>query len=229
MKKKEYEHKFLRKMKKQNTAIKRSRLFGGNILAPGEFLFVYGMIFVFLFIVWFICFNNMRTYTYEDCKIKVLYYVESHFDEKNNFIIVADEEKQKNNEIVLDRDDYIVISDAFNINGFQQKIQKGQYVKICYVKNDNAKHALEIAVDNEKFLTLKDINDAAINSRKTVNTVFSVITGIWVLYVGTSCYVMTNAHKYPRLVKLFVKKSHILPPLNDSKSSIHFVKKNRKD
>lgn len=47
---------------------------------------------------------------------------------------------------------------------------------------------------------------------KTPLIIFGVIALLWAVYVAVSVYVMCNAEKYPRLIRVFVKLGYLTRP-----------------
>ena len=60
------------------------------------------------------------------------------------------------------------------------------------------------------FLRLDDVNSVNDENRKTSFVLSGIFFAFAILYVAASTYIMSNADRYPRLVKLFVKEDYII-------------------
>lgn len=217
---------YLRNMRQRQNA-KRSRLFNGNIYAAGEFIFIYAVVFALIGIIWLVCLANMADIKLDDCKVKEVSFCES-FSESGEFHIIAEEEKEKNGELVKDKDDYVCSYELINVKQFTDNVKIGDKLTIAYKKgNDKVKQAFVVDSSQTNYLALSNINEKIANSRRVINIVMGIIFGLWAIYVAAGCFVMTNAGKHPKLIRLFVKKSYILPQENSSRKHLHFVDKNK--
>lgn len=71
-------------------------------------------------------------------------------------------------------------------------------------------HSCVLLLGTVFLISLDDINAHTRESRNTLLVVWAVLFGLWLLFVIASSYVMTNADRYPRLVKLFVKPEYLV-------------------
>lgn len=61
-----------------------------------------------------------------------------------------------------------------------------------------------------QYVSLDDVNSVNIENRKTSFILSGISFTFAILYVVASTYIMSNADRYPRLVKLFVKEDYII-------------------
>ena len=84
-----------------------------------------------------------------------------------------------------------------------------------FIRNDNFSNDEETDIrlfscGNTCYVSLDDVNSVNIENRKTSFVLSGIFFAFAILYVVASTYIMSNADRYPRLVKLFVKEDYII-------------------
>lgn len=180
---------FRRKMRGYNT---RSRLFNGNVESPGEFIFIWALILVYIVGIWIFFLNtglNKRDYVRGD-----LVYEGSY--RKEDRIVLT-----------LSGGEYRAWASLCNLDGIHA-LKGGEVLSVITVKDD----VICINYDNKELLSLEASERRDADRKKSVSLALGICAAVWLIYVAASVYVMCNAQRFPRLVRLFVKPSYLTRP-----------------
>lgn len=181
---------FQRKMREYN---KRSSLFNGNVRSPGEFIFIWVLILIYLAAMWVICLNtglHKRDYKSAELEFERVY-------RKNDKLM-----------FVLSGEEYGAWADLCDINEVV-KLKGGERLSVIAAKEN----LIEIWYNDKVLLALEDSEREDADGKRMISIIFGMIAAVWLIYVAVSVWVMCNAHKLPeRLVVLFVKPSYIIRP-----------------
>lgn len=188
-----------------------SKLFNGNIKNPGEFIFVYILIGLLpiLFFVWILF----------DSKEIRLENLDVYSSTVSDYCFDKVEEDADRIEIKFDGNENAFISWMIDNNTpeyeeFQKDAEEKKTFDVYYFDDDKTEEGKiiihQLSCDGKIYVSLESENDIN-REMRTVFLVFTLIVlGFWGLYIIISSYVMCNAEKYPRLIKLFVKPSYIV-------------------
>lgn len=189
----------------------KAKLFNGNIKSPGEFIFIWVLFIVAIvaFMLWGIIFTKpVKT---EDLSSYTDTIASYEFDSENDeghkrLIIKLDSHPETFFTWELEENDYIF--SEFEYNASQKETFTLYFLKKD-LKDERTRIYLLSTKDNT-YITL----DMANEDNKEVRVViigFSVIfLFIWIVYILASVYVMSNAEKYPKAIKWFVKPSYVI-------------------
>lgn len=180
---------FRRKMRGYNS---RSRLFNGNVESPGEFIFIWALILVYIVGIWIFFLNtglNKRDYVRGD-----LVYEGSY--RKEDRIVLT-----------LSGGEYRAWASLCNLDGIHA-LKGGEVLSVITVKDD----VICINYDNKELLSLEASERRDADRKKSVSLALGICAAVWLIYVAASVYVMCNAQRFPRLVRLFVKPSYLTRP-----------------
>ncbi len=181
---------YKRKMRVYNS---RSKLFNGNVRSPGEFIFIWALIFAYIVGMWIFSMNlglNKSDYTQAELSFEGIY-------RKNDSMVFT-----------LSGKEYSVWASACDIDGVLL-LKEGDRLSVITAKESliSAEFGGRTLVDR----TAVEKSDA--EQKRTCSIIFGIFSAFWAVFVGFSVWVMCNAHKLPRwLVHLFVKPSYINRP-----------------
>lgn len=181
---------YRRKLRQYNT---RSRLFNGNVQSPGEFIFIWVLIFVYIVGMGIFCiclgWHGKGSYEYRSERFVRAY--------------------RKNDTIVLETDggDYSAWAHLCD-EGALLSLKEGSELTLVTAKDD----LLAAEYGGKELLKLSDSEDYMRENVMTFVGIFGIFALVWAAFVAVSVYVMCNAEKYPRLIKLFVKPSYLTKP-----------------
>lgn len=181
---------YKRKMRVYNN---RSKLFNGNVRSPGEFIFIWALIFAYIVGMWIFSMNlglNKSDYAEAELSFEGIY-------RKNDSMVFT-----------LSGKEYTVWASACDIDG-ALSLKEGDRLSVITAKDSliSAEFGGRALVDQ----TAVEKSDA--EQKQTCSIFFGIFAALWAVFVGFSVWVMCNAHKLPLwLVKLFVKPSYINRP-----------------
>ncbi|MGN1422070.1 MAG: hypothetical protein ACI4XA_01715 [Oscillospiraceae bacterium] len=179
-----------RKVRQYNA---RSRLFNGNVRSPGEFIFIWALIFVFIIGMGIFCislgWHGKGSYEYRTER-----FVSSY---------------RKNDVIVLETDggEYSAWASLCDKEAMLS-LKEGSELSLVTAGVD-----LLAAECGGK--TLLDLSDSERKMREDIKTplcIFGILALAWAVYVAVSVYVMCSAEKFPRLIRIFVKPEYLTRP-----------------
>lgn len=175
----------------------RSRLFNGNVRAPGEFIFIWALILVYFVGMWIFLMNlglNKRDYKEEEL-------VFERFYRKNDSIVWVFSGGED-----LENTEYSSWASMTDLDALLT-LRGGEKLSVMTAKTS----LVSVEYQGKVILSREDVEREDAEGKRTVMIAFSVIAAVWAVYVGVSVYVMCNAHKLPKkLVHAFVKPSYII-------------------
>ncbi len=180
---------YRRKMRQYNS---RSRLFNGNVERPGEFIFVWALILVYLVGIW-IFFLNTGLNKCDYVRTNLVY--EGSYRKEDRIILT------------LSGEEYRAWASLCDLDGIYA-LGGGEVLSVITVKDD----VICINFDNKELLSLEDSERRDADRKKSVSLALGICAAVWLIYVAASVYVMCNAQRFPRLVRLFVKPSYLTRP-----------------
>lgn len=175
----------------------RSRLFNGNVRAPGEFIFIWALILAYFVGMWIFLMNlglNKRDYKEEEL-------VFERFYRKNDSIVWVFSGGED-----LENTEYSSWASMTDLDALLT-LRGGEKLSVMTAKTS----LVSVEYQGKVILSREDVERDDAEGKRTVTIAFSVIAAVWAVYVGVSVYVMCNAHKLPKkLVHAFVKPSYII-------------------
>lgn len=184
---------YRQKMRQYND---RSKLFNGNVSCPGEFIFIWALIFAFIVGMGIFCvslgWHGKDNYEYRSEK-----FVKSY--RKEDAVI-----------LVTDEGEYSAWADLCDLEKIFT-LEKGSALELITAKGD----LLAASCGGSDLLKLEDSEREMREGVKTLLIIFGVMALVWAVYVAVSVWVMCRAHRLPRkLVTAFVKPSYLQIPPN---------------
>lgn len=184
---------YRRKMRQYNS---RSKLFNGNVSNPGEFIFIWALIFVYIVGMGIFCislgYHGKGRYEYKSETFKSCY-------RKNDLIVV-----------VTNGGEYSAWASLCDLDGISA-LEAGNLLEMTTAESD----LLALSTNGKELLKLEDSEREMREGVKTVLIIFGVMVLAWAVFVAVSVWVMCNAHRLPRkLVIAFVKPSYLQIPPN---------------
>lgn len=184
---------YRQKMRQYNN---RSRLFNGNVRNPGEFIFIWALIFAYIVGMGIFCvslgWHGKGSYEYRSEK-----FVKSY--RKEDSVI-----------LVTDKGEYSAWASLCDLERIFT-LEEGSALELITAKGD----LLAASCGGADLLKLEDSEREMREGVKTVLIIFGVMVLVWAVFVAVSVYVMCGAHRLPRkLVTAFVKPSYLQIPPN---------------
>ena len=169
------------------------RLFNGNIWGQWEFVFIWGLILAMLLGLWLYVVADTFPITDESC-------------EHTEFVVTG--LKISEDEAAF-RDGssgkkYKLDGGYFDIERFSVEVSEGD-VLAAVISHGKT---VSLSKGESVYLALDDMKDLHERLRP-VSYLALALAGVWLLYVVVSWYVMYNAERFPRIIKLFVKPEYI--------------------
>lgn len=181
---------YRRKMRAYNT---RSRLFNGNIHAPGEFIFIWALILAYIVGMWIFLLNlglNKRDYV----RAELVY--EGSYRKEDSIVLTLSGEEYKARADLCDLDSI-------------QKLKDGERLSVITAKDN----VISIRYYDKVLLALEDCERDDAEGKRTASIIMGIFAAVWAVFVAVSVWVMCSAHRLPMwLVKLFVKPSYLTRP-----------------
>lgn len=169
---------------------KRSRMFNGNVLAPGEFIAVWVIILAFIVGMWGLC---MNTGIHKRDYVRTNSVYESSYRKEDRIILT------------LSGKEYKAWASLCDLDGIYA-LKGGEVLSVITAKDE----VICINYDNKELLSLENCERSDAEDKRTITIVMGSLAGFWLLYVAASVLVMCNAHRLPRwLVVGFVKPSYL--------------------
>lgn len=185
---------YKQKMRAYNS---RSRLFNGNVRAPGEFVFIWALILAYLVGMWIFLMNmglNKSDYKEEELVFERFYRKEDRIV----FVLSGGENEEYT--------EYTAWASMTDLDAVLS-IRGGEKLSVTAAKST----LISVEYRGRVILSREDVEREDADGKRTVTIAFSIIAAVWAVYVGVSVYVMNNAHKLPKkLVYAFVKPSYII-------------------
>lgn len=187
-----------------------SKLFGGNVANPGEFIFIYLLISLLpvalgIFIMY--QFRDISTEELETVRGQISeYFFDEYREDGSRMILVAEgcEQGFYTWQITPDTAEYAA---------FTEDVQQGECFELSYLPGDvtgDRVARLYRLSGSWEYISLEEYNISAKTERQTGLLLCGVILGVWLLYIAVSSYIMCHGDKYPRLLRLFVRPEYIV-------------------
>ncbi len=180
---------YRRKMREYNT---RSRLFNGNVRSPGEFIFGWALILAYIVGMWIFLMNlglNKRDYVQAE-----LVYEGSYC--KEDCIVLT-----------LSGEEYKAWASLCDLDGLYA-LKVGERLLVITAKNE----LVSVQYKGKVLLSQDDTENDDKEGKRLASLGLGITAAAWLVYVAVSVYVMCNAERFPRLIKLFVKPSYLTRP-----------------
>lgn len=180
----------MRLMKKQY-----GRLFNGNICNQGEFIFIWALILVYILGMWLFMFRGTYEIRHEYCEtvgltVKEISYEYVETGVKLRFTVLENDTEYE----AFSWYEYDSMTDIPQGGWVTALIHKDEVVGLTY-------NGISVASAEAKNIHRADI--------RKVSYIMLVFAAIWAVYIAVSWYVMYNAEKFPRLIRIFVKPEYI--------------------
>ncbi|MDE6591785.1 MAG: hypothetical protein K2K57_01820 [Oscillospiraceae bacterium] len=188
-----------------------SKLFGGNVANPGEFIFVYVLMGLLILGLCGIVLYELREINTGELEAVTGHISEYYFDE-------ADEGSRRV-KIKLSGCEYgfylwVTEPDTPAYEAFLQNVREEKEFEALYLPSDKTSEGeyriYELSCGGTLYISLDEYNSGMRNDRDTGLLLCGGLLLLWLLYVAVSSYVMCNGEKYPRLLRLFVKPEYIV-------------------
>lgn len=181
---------YRRKVRQYNA---RSRLFNGNVEHPGEFIFIWALIFAYIV--------GMGIFL-----ISLGWHGKGSYEYRTERLVSS---YRKNDVIVLQTDggEYSAWASLCD-EGAMLSLKEGSEMSLVTAKGD----LLAAECGGRELLNLSDSERNMREERKTPLCIFGIFALLWAVYVAVSVYVMCNAEKFPRLIRVFVKPEYLTRP-----------------
>lgn len=170
----------------------RSRLFNGNVRSPGEFIFIWALILAYIVGMWMIL-MNMGLHKRDYVRTNLIY--ESSYRKEDRIILT------------LSGEEYRAWARLCDLDGINA-LGGGEILSVITAKDE----VISIHYDNKELLSLEDCERDDADGKRQLSLIFGIFAGVWLVFVAASVYVMCNAERFPRLIKVFVKPSYLTRP-----------------
>lgn len=189
----------------------KSKLFRGNIRKPEGFILVDIIVMalsVFSLVVALFATPDIMP---DEITIYTGRITEYHFDKSDNsgrFIITVSDRAGEKRTFATG----FIEDNSQEYKDIEINISKNREFEIGYIdkENDEETDICLFSCGNTCYVSLDDVNSVNDENRKTSFVLSGVFFAFAILYVVASTYIMSNADRYPRLVKLFVKEDYII-------------------
>lgn len=169
------------------------KLFNGNVWGQWEFVFIWGLILAMLLGLWLYIFSDTFPITDESCEHTAFVVTELKISEDGATFRDSSSGKK-----------YKLDGGYFDLERFSEEVSEGD-VLAAVISHGKI---VSLSKDESVYLDLDDMKDLLERLRPVSYPVLA-IAGVWLLYVAVSWYIMYNAERFPRLIKLFVKPEYI--------------------
>jgi len=198
----------------------KSKLFRGNIRNPGGFILVDIIVMalpVFSLVAALFATPDIMP---DEITIYTGRITEYHFDKSDNsdrFITVSDRAGEKRTFATG-----FIEDNSQEYKDIEINIAKNREFEIGYIdkENDEETDIRLFSCGNTRYVSLDDVNSVNDENRKTLFVLSGVYFAFAILYVVASTYIMSNADRYPRLIKLFVQEDHIISKDGNKKNRL---------
>ncbi|MDE6599191.1 MAG: hypothetical protein K2K34_03825 [Oscillospiraceae bacterium] len=169
------------------------KLFNGNIWGPWEFVFICALILAMRLGLWFYVLADTFPITDENCEHTAFVVTELKISEDEAMFRDGSSDKK-----------YKLDSGYFDLERFSEEVSEGDILAAVISHGK----IVSLSKGESVYLDLDDMKDLH-ETLRSVSYLVLAIAGVWLLYVAVSWYVMYNAERFPRLIKLFVKPEYI--------------------
>lgn len=181
---------YKRKMRVYN---QRGRLFNGNVRSPGEFIFIWALILVYIVGMWIFLLNlglNKRDYV----QAELIY--EGSYRKEDSIVLT------------LSGAEYKAWASMCDLDGIYA-LKKGERLSVITAKEK----VISIKYYDKVLLAQEDAERDDAEGKRSLSLIFGIFAAVWAVFVAVSVWVMCNAHRLPMwLVKGFVKPSYLTRP-----------------
>lgn len=189
----------------------KSKLFRGNIRNPGGFILVDIIVMalpVFSLVAALFATPDIMP---DEITIYTGRITEYHFDKSDNsdrFIITVSDTAGEKRTFATG----FIEDNSQEYKDIEINIAKNREFEIGYIdkENDEETDIRLFSCGNTCYVSLDDVNSVNDENRKTLFVLSGVYFVFAILYIAASTYIMSNADRYPRLIKLFVQEDHII-------------------
>lgn len=172
------------------------KLFNGNIYAQGEFVFIWLIILAYILGMWLYMFSDTYKIEREDCQTVKLTVKEISREYAESGVKISFTVYENENE-------YTAFS-RYGYDAYDMDIPDGGAVTLIMHKEQ----VVGLTYNGAEVCTLKGINAHRAEMRK-VSYIMLILAAVCAVYIAVSWYVMYNAERFPRLIKIFVKPEYI--------------------
>jgi hypothetical protein len=200
----------------QNAVIKtesQSKLFNGNIRNPGEFVFIWIFFAVAIILFGAFMLNMTKEIKLEDLSNYTDTIAEYKFDKTYD-------DGTKRMAITLSSNEGTFVTweiedGTQNYENFKKAVSDGKPFQLYFLADDliNDDEVTRIYVLSCGEINYSSIDRENENSREIRHVTLcfvAIFLIMWGIYVAVSVYVMSNAERFPRAIKWFVKPSYII-------------------
>lgn len=187
-----------------------SKLFGGNVANPGEFIFVYILIGILPVATAAFILYQFRDISPEELETVRGQISEYYFDKQEE-----DSSRMRLAAEGSDREFFTweLSPGSVEYAAFLTDVQQGESFELSVIPGDaDAEGAARIyrLSGSREYISLDDHNVSAKADRQTGLLLCGALLALWLLYIAVSSYIMCHGDKYPRLLRLFVKPEYIV-------------------
>ena len=183
------------KMKKRLKRKEYGWFLNGNVYNQGEFIFIWAVILIYILGMWLFMLRGTSEIRREYCEILGLTVKEISYEYGENSV--------KLRFTVWENDTEYEAFSWYDRDSMTD-IPTGGWVTVLIHKDEVA----ELTYSGTKVASLEAKNLHRAKMRKISHSML-IFAAVWAVYVAVSWYVMYNAEKFPRLIKIFVKPEYI--------------------
>ena len=169
------------------------KLFNGNVYAQWEFIFIWGLILAMLLGLWLYIFSDSFPITDESCERTAV--VITNLKISDDEAVFRDGSSGKK---------YKLDGGYFDLERFTAEVSEGDVLSAVISHGK----IVSAAKGESVYLDIDDVKDLH-KTLRFMSDIVLVICGVWLLYVAVSWYIMYNAERFPKLIKLFVQPAYI--------------------
>ena len=173
------------------------KLFNGNVYNEGEFIFIWFLILAFGLGAWLYMLNISAPVDESRCTAVPLTVKNVTVKENSNTDLLCFTVYENDEE-------YSIGGWAIDKENFLEDIHGGSRINAVF----EGKEIVSLYTEDKIYLEVSALNDQR-KEMRGASWIILALVGMWALYIAVSWYVMYNAEKFPRLVKLFVKPSYL--------------------
>lgn len=199
----------------------KSKLFRGNIRNPGGFILVDIIVMALPVFSLVVALFANPDITPDEITIYTGRITEYHFDKSDNsgrFIITVSDRAGEKRTFATG----FIEDNSQEYKDIEINIAKNREFEIGYIdkENDEETDIRLFSCGNTRYVSLDDVNSVNDENRKTLFVLSGVYFVFAILYIAASTYIMSNADRYPRLIKLFVQEDHIISKDGNKKNRL---------
>ena len=169
------------------------KLFNGNVYAQWEFVFIWGLILAMLLGLWLYIFSDSFPITDESCERTAV--VITNLKISDDEAVFRDGSSRKK---------YKLDGGYFDLERFTTEVSEGDVLSAVISHGK----IVSAAKGESVYLDIDDVKDLH-KTLRYVSYIVLAVCGVWLLYIAVSWYIMYNAERFPKLIKLFVQPAYI--------------------